>query len=68
MKTGKEQEKVFETFKKKRESRGTLKLVTIRLHEKDIEDLEAIFETKGLNKTSGIRMLVREFLEKEKGL
>ncbi len=45
--------------------RGALQKYHIRLHEEDWNRLKDHFETKGLSASSGIRMIIKEFMERE---
>ncbi len=48
------------------EDRGELKLLSLRLYEQDIEDLKKIFKRKGMGVSTGIRMVLRDFIEDSK--
>lgn len=42
-----------------------LKMFSLRLHRKDMEHLRTYFKTMGLNLSAGIRMALREFMERQ---
>ena len=45
--------------------RGNLKPLSVRIHEQDIEDLQAIANKKGLNITAFIRTILRDKIQEE---
>ncbi len=42
-----------------------LKMFSLRLNRKDMENLRIHFKTMGLNCSAGIRMALREFMERQ---
>ena len=42
-----------------------LKMFSLRLHRKDMELLRVYFKTMGLNLSTGIRMIIKEYMERE---
>lgn len=68
MKSGKgneSQNQVTKSFGVNSEDRGELETVTIRLHSRDREQLKRMFERKGIPFTTGVRMVLREYIETE---
>ena len=45
--------------------RGQLQITTIRLHEKDMQDLKDFFDVQGMNLSTGIRHVMRTYMIKE---
>lgn len=64
-KGGESQDQVSKSFGIKADDRGELETVTIRLHRRDREELKRMFEQKGIPFTTGIRMVLREYLDTE---
>lgn len=68
MKSGKgeeSQDHVSKSFGINAEDRGALETVTIRLHTRDREELKRMFERKGIPFTTGVRMVLREYIDAE---
>lgn len=46
------------------DDRGTLKQFKVNLHEKDIEKLKIHFKKKGIPYTTGVRMIIVDYVNK----
>ncbi len=42
-----------------------LKMFSLRLNRKDMEHLRTYFKTMGLNLSTGIRMIIKEYMERQ---